>query len=198
MVTALTTADASVRGVSAPHELVLEAAPDLVVMHWSRVTATELDVARRLKHEHGELHLVVVCDAPTGRAARRAVDCGIEGIVFVDDVETALGPTVAAVLAGQTVTPTQLGVSGRKPSLSFREKQILGLVAVGLTNSQIGVRLYLAESTVKSHLSSVFNKLGVNSRSEAADLILDPNESLGVEIMRIARQLDDSAFAATG
>ena len=44
----------------------------------------------------------------------------------------------------------------------------------GLTNAQIAGKLFLAESTVKSHLSSSFTKLGVSSRYEAATLILDP------------------------
>jgi DNA-binding NarL/FixJ family response regulator len=97
---------------------------------------------------------------------------------------------VAAVLAGQTSVPAPLRASVRRPSLSFREKQILGMVVLGLTNSQIGARLYLAESTVKSHLSSAFAKLGVRSRSEAAALVLDPKESLGPAILAIMGAMD--------
>jgi DNA-binding NarL/FixJ family response regulator len=57
------------------------------------------------------------------------------------------------------------------PALSYREKEVLELAAGGLTNSQIASRLFLAESTVKTHLSSVFRRLGVSSRREAAALI---------------------------
>ena len=71
------------------------------------------------------------------------------------------------------------------PVLSSREKQILGLVVMGFMNGQIAEQLFLAESTVKSHLSSAFNKLGVRSRSEAAALILDPQGSLGTGILAI-------------
>ena len=50
----------------------------------------------------------------------------------------------------------------------------------GLTNRQIGARLYLAESTVKTHLISAFAKLGVRSRKDAVALLLDPAEDLAI------------------
>ncbi len=55
---------------------------------------------------------------------------------------------------------------------------------MGMTNAAIAGQLYLAESTVKSHLSSAFAKLGVASRSEAATVILDPR-SAGLGILTI-------------
>ena len=74
--------------------------------------------------------------------------------------------------------------------LSAREKQILGLVVMGLMNSEIAARLFLAESTVKSHLSSAFRKLGVRSRTEASELILDPERGLGTGILAISEEND--------
>mgnify|MGYP000859474148 CR=1 FL=1 len=52
-------------------------------------------------------------------------------------------------------------------SLSLRERQVLGLVAEGLTNKEVAYRLGISERTIQFHLNSVFNKLGVNSRTEA-------------------------------
>ena len=63
-------------------------------------------------------------------------------------------------------------------TFSLREKQVLQLVADGLTNAEIASRLFLSESTVKSHLSSSFRKLGVSSRAEAAAAVLDPDTGL--------------------
>jgi DNA-binding NarL/FixJ family response regulator len=71
------------------------------------------------------------------------------------------------------------------PALSTREKQILGLVVMGYMNSQIAEQLFVAESTVKSHLSSAFGKLGVRSRNEAVDLILDSERGLGMGILSL-------------
>lgn len=165
---------------------------DLLVAHTPQLDPRALTPLRGLKRERHDLQIIVVCDEASLRTARRAVDAGINGLLLTVQIETALGPTVGAVLAGQTVVPSEFKVSLRKPSLSFREKQILGLVMLGFTNGQIGSRLFLAESTVKSHLSSSFTKLGVASRSEAAALILDPQEPLGVGIMRIAEQFQAS------
>jgi DNA-binding NarL/FixJ family response regulator len=60
------------------------------------------------------------------------------------------------------------------------------MVVLGLTNGEIAHKLRLSESTVKSHLSSSFTKLGVRSRGEAASLILDPAAGLGTGILVIS------------
>ncbi len=194
---ALSAAGLSVRGTLSADDLTAAEVPEALILHCDDVTADELSLLRELRRAHSEMRIVVVCQAANGRSARRAVDGGADGVVFVEQLAVALAPTVAAVLAGQTSVPAQLRTSVRRPSLSFREKQILGMVVIGLTNSQIGARLYLAESTVKSHLSSAFTKLGVRSRSEAAALILDPHESLGPAIMAVMGPLDRRQIAST-
>jgi DNA-binding NarL/FixJ family response regulator len=191
MVAALSGSGVAVRGAASTRELLPDAGlPDVLVMHCDQLSSEEVTLLRDLRRDHEEMQIVVVCQAPSGRHARRAIDRGVNGFVFTEHLENALAPTVGAVLAGQTAVPTGFQASMRRPSLSYREKQILGLVVMGHTNSQIGARLFLAESTVKSHLSSAFTKLGVRSRSEAAALILDPEESLGVGILGIVESLE--------
>jgi len=63
---------------------------------------------------------------------------------------------------------------------------------MGYMNSQIAERLFLAESTVKSHLSSAFGKLGVHSRNEAVSLILDPERGLATSILAPVGELPES------
>jgi DNA-binding NarL/FixJ family response regulator len=72
--------------------------------------------------------------------------------------------------------------SAVRPPLSHREKQALNLLLLGLTNAEIARRLYLAESTVKCHLTSIFSKLGVRSRNEAIAHALDRQRGLGLSM----------------
>ena len=143
-----------------------------------------------LKRDVPDLLIVAVCESADRRAVRRLLDGGIDGFVFADQIEKALAPTVSAVLAGQTVVPRDLRNSVDRPSLSARERQILAMVVMGLTNQEIGARMFLAESTIKSHLSSAYIKLGVRSRSEAVTVILDRPDSLGTGIAAVAPRVE--------
>ena len=129
---------------------------------------------------------VVVVSAVLNGAGWRDLEVGAAGVVLESEIERALSAAVKAVSAGQVTLPGEVRARLARPALSFREKQILGLVTLGLANAEIAGKLHLAESTVKSHLSSAFSKLGVRSRSEAAALILDPNGPLGPGILTIS------------
>ena len=113
---------------------------------------------------------------------RRALELGVDGIVLKEGLEGALGAVVEAVCAGQVSAPSGQRRALRARALTAREKQVLMMVVTGLTNSQIADELFLAVSTVKSHLSSAFGKLGVSSRSEAVAVILDPERGRGLGI----------------
>jgi len=133
----------------------------------------EVTQLRRLDREAGEAAVIVVSQPATGAAVRRALDAGADALVFEPNLELTLAATIRAVASGQSVVPRKLRASVERPTLSHRENQVLALVGEGLTNAEIAERLYLAESTVKSHLASVFTKFGVHSRKEAAAVFAD-------------------------
>jgi DNA-binding NarL/FixJ family response regulator len=136
---------------------------------------------REARDRFAGLPLVVVA-AASRVGVHRAFQAGAAGVVLKSDVESALPATVRAVRAGQVVAPRALRASAASPALSYRERETLALVTTGLTNLQIAGRLHVAESTVKTHLASVFRKLGVESRAEAAAVALDPEFALGVDV----------------
>ncbi|MFJ6172625.1 response regulator [Curtobacterium sp. NPDC092190] len=76
--------------------------------------------------------------------------------------ETALAPSAAAALVRRTTARAPVG-----PALSPRELEVLQLVAQGNSNPAIGRTLFVSETTVKTHLGHVFEKLGVNDRTRA-------------------------------
>lgn len=171
---------ASVADVTGPGS-----SPDLIVWHAETARSDVLESFKELKRQFPNVLIVAVLDSADARATRRLLDIGIEGLVLTDHLQAALPPTIDAALAGQITVPRVLGTHANKPSLSVRERQILAMVVMGFTNGEIGARVFLAESTVKSHLSSAYAKLGVRSRSEAVALILDPQGSLGTGILAI-------------
>jgi DNA-binding NarL/FixJ family response regulator len=120
---------------------------------------------------------------------RRALELGVDGVVLTADLDQALAAVVVAVCAGQVSAPAGQRRAVRPRALTSREKQILALVVAGLTNSQIASELFLAESTVKSHLSSAFGKLSVSSRSEAVAVILDPERGPGLGLGTLRPEL---------
>jgi len=126
---------------------------------------------------------IVVVAPLTTNGVHKALDAGASGLVLESDVESALAVTIQAVCVGQVVVPRRFRNHATRPALSHREKQTLALVVAGMTNRQIAAHLFLAESTIKTHLTSVFAKLGVRSRSEAAALVHDPDEKLGLSIL---------------
>jgi DNA-binding NarL/FixJ family response regulator len=133
----------------------------------------EMASLRRLCREASEPAIVVISPPATGPGVRRALDAGADGLVFDTELERTLATTVHAVAIGQSVVPGKFRAGLERPVLSHREQQVLTLVRKGLTNAQIAERLFLAESTIKSHLSSIFTKFGVRSRKEVAAALVD-------------------------
>jgi DNA-binding NarL/FixJ family response regulator len=119
--------------------------------------------------------VAVVAGTPTPGALRRLLSAGASGIVLADEAGEVLAPTCRAVATGQLVVPLGMVRQVAPPSLSHREKQVLGLVVEGCTNREIARRLFVAESTVKTHLASVYEKLGAHSRADVAARVLDPD-----------------------
>lgn len=126
----------------------------------------------------GAQRIVIVSPDCSPLAARRAIRAGAASVVLESDLEGTLAPAVRAVAAGLSAVPVPLREAADRPTLSHRECEVLRLAIAGNTNSQIAAGMFLAQSTVKSHLSSAYRKLGAGSRKEATSLVLDPEEGL--------------------
>lgn len=165
-----------------------DGSPSLIVFIGDRSAPGLSGTLGSMRESWPKAHLVLVCVALQGWEVRAALAAGADGIVLGETAAVALGPCLRAVQAGQICVPRGHGRQINRPVLSLREKQILGLVAMGYTNSQIAERLYLAESTIKSHLSSVYCKLEVRSRYEAADLVLNPERGMALGTLALGSE----------
>jgi DNA-binding NarL/FixJ family response regulator len=168
----------------------------LVVLILTEATeAQRVGELRAAREAHPDANVLAIMPADAANASlRRVLLAGATGIVLDDDIDRALVPTAQAALAGQLSVPTVLGRQLAPRPLSYREKQILALVVQGRTNREIAHKLFLAESTVKTHLSSAFRKLDARSRSEAVTHIMAPDSSYRLRILEIT----NDSVAASG
>jgi DNA-binding NarL/FixJ family response regulator len=109
--------------------------------------------------------------------ARDALRAGASGFVHAEMIPNQLLRAVAVATKGELVAPRELLKylwSEEEPAnldlLSARQREILGYVVEGLSNAEIARRLFLSESTIKQHLRAAYKLLGVNNRTEAANL----------------------------
>jgi DNA-binding NarL/FixJ family response regulator len=112
--------------------------------------------------------------------ARDALQAGASGFVHAEMMPDQLVRALAVATKGELVAPRELlgyvltkDHSGDLGALSVRQREILGYVVEGLSNAEIGRRLYLSESTIKQHLRAAFRLLGVSNRTEAAKTMRD-------------------------
>jgi DNA-binding NarL/FixJ family response regulator len=140
---------------------------------------------RQLIQRFRDCRVVIISSSSSSSAVRCAVDAGAAAFVTLEAAASALIPSLDAVAAGQLAIPLSSRREMLPMTLTTREKQVLALVVMGLQNGEIAAKLYLAESTVKSHLSSAFSKLGVRSRNEAVAVILDVESRAGLGILTI-------------
>jgi DNA-binding NarL/FixJ family response regulator len=110
--------------------------------------------------------------------ARDALQAGASGFVHAEMIPDQLVRALAVAAKGELVAPRELlryvltndQSAGDLAALSVRQREILGYVVEGLSNAEIGKRLYLSESTIKQHLRAAYKLLGVSNRTEAANL----------------------------
>jgi DNA-binding NarL/FixJ family response regulator len=151
---------------------------DVTVLACDLSPAGEMTALRTFRRTNRTARVVAVTATGDDAGVREAINSGADAVVFGDATEAALAPVARAVAAGHICVPRRLRRCVVRPAFSHRERQVLAGVIKGLQNHEIAGELFLAESTVKSHLASSFHKLGVRSRKEAAALVLDPAEGL--------------------
>lgn len=144
-----------------------------------------IEAVRRAAGAEPARRVLAVVDRLNRSIATALLDAGADGIALESDSDAEVADAARAVAAGYIVVPRSVRQALRKPVFTTREKQILSLVVLGVSNKEVAHQLILAESTVKMHLTSVFLKLGVRSRKEAVDLILDPTTGLGTGILSL-------------
>jgi DNA-binding NarL/FixJ family response regulator len=148
--------------------------PDVVLMDLRMPVMDGTEATARITAQADAPHVLVLTTYDTDADIVRAVEAGARGYLLKDAPtgvladairraargETVLAPPVAARLADRLRAPV-------RPELTGRELEVLGLVARGLSNADVGRELFIGEATVKTHLIRTFAKLGVTDRTAA-------------------------------
>jgi DNA-binding NarL/FixJ family response regulator len=154
-------------------EALAEDHPDLVVLDLAASTAEWVDAVRRVRQSAPHARLVCLFDRASA-TAHALLREGADAVLERDSFEQGLGIALRAAAFGYALLPHSHDAEIRP--LSARERQILGMVTMSLSNSEIAAKLHITEHTVKSHLSSAFAKLQVRTRTEATARILGDRE----------------------
>jgi DNA-binding NarL/FixJ family response regulator len=148
--------------------------PDIVLMDLRMPDGDGVPATGRIVAQVPGARVIVLTTYESDRDILRAIEAGACGYLLKDASPAELADAVRAAARGETVLAPSVAStlvrqvrSPAPPALSAREAEVLRLVALGLTNADIGRRLFIAEATVKTHLLRVFNKLEVADRTAA-------------------------------
>jgi DNA-binding NarL/FixJ family response regulator len=162
--------------------------PDIVLMDLSMPEVDGLQATQRIKTELPHVRVVILTVEEADQNLFEAVKNGAQGYLLkkiepralfdtlrgVAQGEASISRLMAAKLMGEFSRQANLGGSGadRRPELSPREHEVLGLVAQGRSNKEIAAALDIAENTVKNHLKNILEKLHLENRVQAATYAL--------------------------
>jgi DNA-binding NarL/FixJ family response regulator len=156
------------------------ARPDVAIIDMRLPDGDGVEVCRDVRSRHPEVQCVVLTSFADDEALFDSIMAGAAGYLLKQINGTDLVDAVRRVASGQSLLDPSLTArvlerlrngppeDERMASLTERERSILDLIAEGLTNRQIGERLFLAEKTVKNYVSNLLAKLGMERRTEAA------------------------------
>jgi two-component system response regulator DevR len=153
--------------------------PDIAVLDVRLPDGSGVDLCRTIRSAHPGVQCIMLTAYDDDEASYSAVLAGAAGYVLKDIRGQNLIEGIRRVARGESLMPKGLGArvvaalsapstAADGPELTLRERQVLELIAEGLTNRQIGERLDLAEKTVKNYVSGLLAKLGMERRTQAA------------------------------
>jgi len=153
--------------------------PQVVLMDLRMPGMDGLTAIERLRAEQPDIAVVILTTFNEDDLMMRGLRAGAKGYLLKDTDRATLFNTLRAAVRGETLLRPEIiarvlskigeadAALGAKAELTSRELEVLGAVARGERSKEIALRLGISERTVKAHLASIYNKLGVDSRAAA-------------------------------
>jgi len=162
-------------------ELARELDPDVILMDVRMPNLDGVEATRRLVEDGARARILVLTTFDLDEYVYAAIKAGASGFLLKDVEPAELVDAIRVVAAGNSLfgpeaterlvsrfsQPPAEGDLGSLDALTEREREILRLLATGLSNAELAQQLFLSETTVKTHVSSVLRKLGVRDRVQA-------------------------------
>jgi two-component system response regulator DevR len=154
--------------------------PDVAILDARLPDGSGVDVCREIRSRMPQTYCLILTSYDDEDAVLASVLAGASGYVLKEVRGNALIDSIRQVALGRSLIPPDViaqvmervrngsPADAKLASLTEREREVLDLIADGLTNKQIGERLFLAEKTVKNYVSSLLAKLGMERRTQAA------------------------------
>ena len=151
-----------------------ELKPDVTLMDLRMPSVEGVEAIRRIRAEDANAAIIVLTTFDHDEDIYAGLRAGAKAYLLKDVQPEELFRCIRAVHAGEAYLQSKVAAKlvqrVQEPHLTEREIQILGSLAEGKSNRGIGLALHISESTVKSHVKSLFGKLDVTSRAEAVAL----------------------------
>lgn len=161
--------------------------PDIVLLDLHLPDKSGLHACREFLKIRPQTRVLILTSDNNERHVQEAMTSGAQGYLLKDNDGAALAGALRKIAAGDAVLDPSMagqvlnlvkrrsGLSAieKLNQLSFQEKRVVALLAEGKTNKQIGEQLDLTEKTVKNYLATVFTKLNIERRSQAAALFVE-------------------------
>ena len=161
-------------------KLASELRPDVAVMDIVMPKLNGIGATKKIKEIAPDIAILILTAYDDDEYVLGLLDAGAAGYLLKSARGRDLAGAIRAIKSGESVLHPKIiakllkramvapaGEHKASEILSERESEILKLVAMGMSNKEIAERLFLSERTIKAHLTNVFNKLNVASRSEA-------------------------------
>ena len=170
---------------AAEAENVFAAAPDAIVIDLGLPDADGENVVRAAARDCPDSRIIVLTMAADAASVTRALSAGAHGYLVKDSSADEVLAAIRAVAAGSTVMGSTIATKARSlgsipvlapspedfPELTARERQVLGLIADGLSNSAIATELSLSSKTIANYVSEILSTLHARDRARLVELV---------------------------
>jgi two-component system, NarL family, nitrate/nitrite response regulator NarL len=165
-------------------DIIASEKPDIILFEMNLLFLPDLEIVPALVKASGTARLILVTGTSDQAVLQKAVEDGVVGVIFKTQPPEILIKAIEKVHAGEvwlerSLIATVLGRLSRNQtpgkadqetdnmnSLSEREKEVVKLIGLGYKNKRISSELCISETTVRHHLTSIYDKLGVSDRLE--------------------------------